>query len=1149
MTRKLFGNPTLKKEVCTLCEKHILIGHRAVVCHNCDVICHIKCSKLNKFVPFRNKAYCPTCIAANDIIRYNPFYEIGSNEFSEKFYEQEPSEYVDRIEEMSNILEKCEPYSKSKLSMLFQEIQSTVDTKNEEIFSSFFYNLDGNHTNFDQIAADIKAIGHDLSIIGLAETNIDECHKDLYKISDKYESVYQSKKSGKSKGSGIGLYLNKKFNFVRVNELDICDKNIEAMFIKITNTTEPITTGIVYRPPNGDIDTFNKEIDKILLKLPHKNTYILGDFNVNLHDLSNKGYLKFEEQVISSGYMPLISIATHHKQGCSKTCIDNIITNYNPNMILASGRISGKSKNHSPVFQISKIATSSQQNIEKMKVTNYYEYSNKNIKDFVHTLQNDLYGASIYKFNDFTELFQNAVDKTCKLSKPKTSKRTRLNNPWITNGILESITKNDKLYENWKISITKQHPLGDDNLKQIHINHQNLLRFLIKKAKANYHAEKFKEFNGNKKRIWQLINELRGKVKSEMKSSFIINNERIICRRLIAEKFNSYFANIASELNKDAYKDNPITSFPSFTSYLSKSSFSSIFLEECDPQEVSTIISELENAKSSDIPIILLKVSNAVISPVLSNLYNYYMKIGEFPHIFKKGKITPIFKKGDRELLENYRPISTLPIFGKIFEKIIYSRLYNYFSSRNILSDDQFGFRKGHSTSQAIHHSINILKEALRKKKHVMGIFIDLSKAFDTLDHEILLKKLEQCGIRGTAHNLIRSYLSGREQQTSVLGELSTSSKIIYGVPQGSVLGPLLFLLYINDIINSINDHTNVKIVLYADDTNIFIISDDRKSGMTKANAILNDINSYMKSNRLHINTEKSCYVHFDPKPNQSLEDINNNIIYDENTSEDYLHINGIPLKEECLTKFLGITIDNRLTWAHHIDNLYKKLKSATGILKRICPNIPKENYNSLYYSLFESHMSYCISVYGDANKQYTKKLFTVQKRCMRILFGDLDAYKEKFKTCARVREFGYQTLGEKFYKKEHTKPLFCKMQILCFKNLYYYHLSLETLKILKSRLPSCLFSNFNISKRNNENYLIDNKEALIHTRKCTKNWNKLLKIKVVDKSETIPSMTMSKFKIRLKSTLLTIQNAYDNIEWYPENTELETGSRPITII
>ena len=920
--KSLKGSPCLKKEPCGVCNKQILIGHRAVICQTCDIICHIKCAKENKFVLFREKTYCSTCLSSNDIIRYNPFHDLinSNSDESDKFYETEPSEFVENLQELSNILENCKAVSKKEFGEIYRNTESDTDKKNETLFSSYFYNLDGNQTNFCQVAADIKATGHDFSVVGLAETNIDECHKDLYKINDNYTSVYQSKRASKFKGSGIGLYINNEFNFEQVNDLSICSKDIEAIFVKITNTVEPIVTGIVYRPPNGDMSKFNDEIGNILLKLPSQNSYILGDYNINLHDLSRKQDQNFEELIVSNGYTPLVSIATNHKPGCSKTCIDNIITNQTPNCILASGKFSGKTRNHSPIFQISKISCKSQSKSEKQKLTINYEYSNENIKNFVNEIGKNFSSKAPQSFDGFVETFHEVIDNTCKLSKPRVTKRNSINNPWISKGLIESIHKNDKLYDDWKGSVSKKCMGGDEKLKNAQTEHQNLLRFLIKQAKKKYYAEKFQKFHGNKKRTWQLINELRGKGKQEMKSSFIISNERIVCRRLIAEQFNSYFAEIAGNLNKDAYKDNPITAFPSFRAYLSKSSMSSFFLEDCNPDEMITIISELENGKASDIPIALVKAARNVISPILSNLYNNCMVKGEFPQIFKLSKVTPIYKKGNKELMENYRPVSTLPIFGKIFEKIIYSRLYRYFLSKGILSDHQFGFRKGHSTSHALHHSVNIVKNAIQQKNHVIGIFIDLSKAFDTLDHEILLTKLQHCGIRGQAHDLLRSYLTNREQKTCVLGETSTSKNVVYGVPQGSVLGPLLFLLYINDIINCLNDQNNVKLVLYADDTNIFVISDSKESAMIKANDVLKSINDFMKSNLLHINIEKSCYMYF--KPN--IRNKNNTNDADMCDKTLFVSLCGTPLKEETETKFLGVTIDNDLKWQSHIDNLHK---------------------------------------------------------------------------------------------------------------------------------------------------------------------------------------------------------------------------------
>ena len=262
--------------------------------------------------------------------------------------------------------------------------------------------------------------------------------------------------------------------------------------------------------------------------------------------------------------------------------------------------------------------------------------------------------------------------------------------------------------------------------------------------------------------------------------------------------------------------------------------------------QLSKLHKLLMNSKRANqvTPIKVIKRANSIISPILALHFNYLYKIGKFPDTLETGKITPIYKKEDEEQdLENYRPISTLPIFGKIFEKLIYKRLYNFFVAQNLLHGKQFGFRKNHSTSHAINYSIHHINQAIKNKEHVLDIFIDLSKAFDTIDHKTLLAKLRSYGVRGIAHSLIESYLSNRKQYVSVLGENSDLADVIYGVPQGSCLGPLLFLIYINDISNTSNEG---EFILFADDTNIFVRGQTALLAFKTANEFLRKVNDYM---------------------------------------------------------------------------------------------------------------------------------------------------------------------------------------------------------------------------------------------------------------------------------------------------------------
>ena len=498
------------------------------------------------------------------------------------------------------------------------------------------------------------------------------------------------------------------------------------------------------------------------------------------------------------------------------------------------------------------------------------------------------------------------------------------------------------------------------------------------------------------------------------------------------------------------------------------------------------------------------------------------MKAGIFPKELKIGNITPIHKKGNEQLLENYRPISTLPIFGKIFEKLIYSRLYSYFTSNGILNDKQFGFRKNHSTSHALNFSINLIKESIRNGNHVIGIFIDLSKAFDTIDHGTLVKKLEHYGVRGKTLSLLEDYLTDRQQYVTVLGEVSKKLTVKFGVPQGSCLGPLLFLIYINDLVNCC---LASELILFADDTNIFVEARTKPQAYAKENEILREIALYMKCNKLHINAQKSVFMNFTgskaaahPVESPNLP----NIILD-----------GMELKEVSETKFLGVMIDNKLSWDSHIKSLTKKLASCTGSIKRICESLPEDLYTDLYHTLFESYLTYGITVWGVTADSKLDPLFKSQKKVIRILFGDKKKFLDKFKTCARARPFPDQKLTPDFYIKEHTKPLFNAKKILALKNSIFYHYVNETFKILKFRSPVTVLNLFKFSNLAYKNlFLITPKPSDCFVYKASVSWNIAKRnLKVEDTATSVSTV-----KNRLKKFLLEIQSQGDQENWIETN-------------
>jgi len=700
----------------------------------------------------------------------------------------------------------------------------------------------------------------------------------------------------------------------------------------------------VYRPPDGNTDTFLGVMHNVLTYLNKaKHIIIVGDFNYCFIQQSS---------------------------GCNNVC--NFFSSFGFNF-----------KNKDPT------------RLERCLDNVFINFTN----DLLHceVVQNTFSDHSALIFGYKSQ--KGKIKKTMKIIRPVTSTGISL----INNILLSvdwSLLKDPNIDLNcrWKSFVDTIAGLSCECFPQKKVlagpkvkNHTNWFSEDLKKMRDHlsllndlYHTSKNSAFLSQKKKARKMYRAALKKAKIDANDNFInssdnpqramwsiINDRRKNCDKsptsavIEPKDFNKYFLNVANDIagttDVNLGCDNIICDSVQCDTF---------YFEICSPEEVAVCIGSLKNTKSSDYYGLNVKIIKSIatsIAPILSDLINECLYKGIFPNCLKLAVVVPLFKKGDINNKCNYRPISLLPIFSKIFEKIIKKRIVDFFERNYLFSNSQYGFRSKRNTGDAILDFVNFSLNCFQEGEFSVSSFLDLSKAFDCVNHSLLLHKLKMYNFSSIAIELVKSYLQDRFQAVRYKEEFSDFEEVTIGVPQGSVVGPILYIIFTNDLYTAFS---HVKITGFADDNSIAVKGKDLKE-VHKVNAsVLEELTTWFRSNGLCLNNEKTKIMTL------TLRDLS---VFPNN----YDHVT-----------LLGVTIDEKLNWKAHCDNLVKKLNSSVFLLRSLASQVSMNVLLTAYYACFQSHIAYALLIWG--HSPAAKKVFAVQRRVVRIM--DNLSYREDCK-------------------------------------------------------------------------------------------------------------------------------------------------------
>ena len=513
------------------------------------------------------------------------------------------------------------------------------------------------------------------------------------------------------------------------------------------------------------------------------------------------------------------------------------------------------------------------------------------------------------------------------------------------------------------------------------------------------------------KGTWKILNSLikGSNTVRNYPEKFYNDNKCVTNKKDIANGFNNFFTNVGPSLASKIVS--PVKD--SIHKTMSKGNINSMFLKPVSDSELWNIFNACKNKRSTDVDDLSMDIVKSTVSVIIKpfvHICNLSFCTGVFPRNMKIAKIIPLFKSGDDTSFTNYRPVSLLPQFSKVLEKLFDKRLTDFIEKYNILSNSQYGFRKDRSTSLALLDFMEKLSSGIDKSKVTVGVFIDLKKAFDTIDHTLLIDKLKYYGTQGIASNWLKSYLSQRKQLVNFNNVYSDQLDVICRVPQGSILGPKLFILYINDICNI---SKLLNFIIFADDTNIFCTGNNLEETCKLISIELKKLQTWFALNKLSLNVTKTNFMVFGKKFS---------------SRDCQVTINEFKIDRVYVTKFLGVQIDAELSWKPHATEVKNKVYKSLAILKKVKKSLNKDTMLKIYCAIVQSHLSYCVEIWGNCSKVLLSPIIKAQKVAIRL-----------------VCNLGF---------RDHTSSSFKSLKVLKFTDIVKFKLQLLMFNAWNVKLP-----------------------------------------------------------------------------------------------